>query len=141
MEHMVWIAGGGLLGIALGFLGYHHSKAASRLFGVCLLIIGVVTHFYIKFTGGFHGLAAQSGENFFSTAIRKFGLVFELMGLLPMHVQISILVFVGAFFVARIIAWFAAINKPEKVESLEARKKRILKSYGMKSMEELRRRY
>jgi len=59
------------------------------------------------------------------------------MGYLPNHIQIAILI-----FAARIATWARKSYGPKPPsETTEARRNRILQSYGMKSMEELRNRY
>jgi len=141
LDYIIWITGSGILGIALGVLGFRYSKIASAIFLSVLSVIGIVTFLYFRATGGIRGLEPEAGENILAVIMNKAFLVFNLMGLLPLHMQVAILVFTGTFLAARIVAWVKSINAPEAVESTEDRRKRILKTYGMKSMEELRERY
>jgi len=116
--------GSGILGIGLGVLGFRYSKAAAAIFLSALTITGIITFLYFRATGGFSGLDTDSGEGFVSSVINKAFLVFDLMGLLPQHIQVALLIFTGTFLAARIVAWYKNINAPEKEESPEERKKR-----------------
>lgn len=63
----------------------------------------------------------------------------DKMNYLPFHVQVAILIFAFTFFLSRIATWATKFFGPKKPEETQAeRRARVLKSYGMKSMDDVR---
>jgi len=137
---MIWMASAVVLGLILGIIGYYHSKLAYSAFMLSLSGFVFLSSYAKGLMGGGGGGASMNvpiGSDG-STDIRGAGnLMFRAidnMGMLPPHIQLSIIIFIGAFFVARIGTWFymGVGQKPKKVESKADRKNRILAQYGYK---------
>lgn len=141
MDSFNLILGSGIMGAFIGFFAYLYPKTANVLFLASLGVIGHKAISYLKSTGEIHDLSAGVGETLIVELGRKLGWVFEIFERMPVAVQKAIYVYVAAFFVARFIAWIARANTPEYKESRKKRRKRILKSYDMKNMAELRSKY
>jgi len=140
---MVWIVSAILLGLGLGVLGYYHSKTAYSLFVISMALF-VFLSSYAK------GLMSQNysgsadiyipiGEDGTTSAEGLGYLMFNAvdhMGALPQHIQLSIILFAVAFFVARIGTWvFTKLSvEPDRVETNAERKQRILAQYSMKEI-------
>lgn len=139
MENIILYAG--LSGLLLGGFGYFYSRSANAFFLLSLVMIGYGAVLQMKATGEIHDLSTGIGETTFGEFGRKLGWSVEIFERLAANVQTAIFVFIGAFFIARIIAWVARANSPERQESQRRRRKRVLKSFGMKNMADLRRRY
>ena len=146
MDLIIWGAGASVLGLFLGYLGYLHSKLAYSIFLTSLTVIVFSANYLVELTGGDTlGLAdmhSESGQILGFGILRNIMNAINAMGFLPFHVQVSILVFAVAFFIARIVTWARKTHGPDAPEETsDERRQRILKSYGMKSMDELRNRY
>ena len=139
MDNIVLIAG--MMGTLIGSLGYLYSRGANGLFLLSLGLIGYGAVAQLKATGEIHELSTGIGETAVAELSRKAGWTFEIYERLESHVQMAILVFIGAFFVARILSWIASAKMPMKKESQRHRRKRVLKSFGFKNMSDLRKRY
>ena len=139
MDNLILIAGA--MGIIIGGLGYYYSRAANGLFLLSLLAIGYAAVVKMKATGEIHYLSTGVGEAPLTELMRKLGWSVEIFDRLAANVQTAILVFVGAFFIARIIAWIACAKRGEVKETQQSRRRRILKKFGIKNMKELRRLY
>lgn len=135
---MIWVAGAGILGVGLGVLGYYYSKAAYAVFLMGLSGVAIVTNIYMGASAGVVGMTSENKFGVLYGMMRKISAAVDLVGQLPMHMQSAILTFIVTFFVARIGAWIYQVKVPKKEESLSARKQRILKSYGMSSMDDVR---
>jgi len=129
------------MGITIGGLGYYYNKAANGVFLLGLVMISYGAILKMKATGEIHDLSTGVGETPFVELGRKLGWSFEIFERLPASLQTAIFAFVGSFFIARIIAWIAYANNPGRKESLRSRRKRVLKSFGMKNMTDLRSKY
>ena len=139
MDNIILVAG--ILGLFLGGFGYFRPKSANGLFLLSIIGICVGSVMQLKATGEIHELSTGVGETVFVELSRKLGWIFEIFERLSANVQTAIFVFIGVFFVARIVAWVALANSPERKEKEKKRRKRILKSFNMKNMEDLRSRY
>ena len=139
MDNIILVAG--ILGLFLGGFGYFRPKSANGLFLLSIIGICVGSVMQLKATGEIHELSTGTGETVFVELSRKLGWIFEIFERLSANVQTAIFVFIGVFFVARIVAWVALANSPERKEKEKKRRKRILKSFNMKNMEDLRSRY
>jgi len=139
MENLILIAAS--LGIVIGGLGYFKAKSSNGIFLLSLLAIGFGAVTHVKKTGEIHELSTGIGETLFVEVSRKIGWSVEIFERLPATFQTGIFVFIGSFFAARIIAWAASANSPERKEGLKKRRKRVLKSFGMKNMKDVRSRY
>lgn len=139
MDNIILVAG--ILGLFLGGFGYFRPKLANGLFLLSIIGICVGSVMQLKATGEIHELSTGTGETVFVELSRKLGWIFEIFERLSANVQTAIFVFIGVFFVARIVAWVALANSPERKEKEKKRRKRILKSFNMKNMEDLRSRY
>jgi len=135
---LIWMGSSVLLGLILGVIGYYHSKLAYSFFTLTLTGFVFLSSYAKALIGGSPSNATVTvpmGEDG-STNIGGLGNLLyraiDNMGMLPPHIQLSILLFVGAFFSARIGTWLytGVGRKPKKVESNADRKKRILKQYG-----------
>ena len=139
MDNIILVAG--ILGLFLGGFGYFRPKLANGLFLLSIIGICVGSVMQLKATGEIHELSTGAGETVFVELSRKLGWIFEIFERLSANVQTAIFVFIGVFFVARIVALVALANSPERKEKEKKRRKRILKSFNMKNMEDLRSRY
>jgi len=125
-------------------LGYFHSKLAYSIFTTCVLLFVYGSNFILALTGVERDVSETpvSGSLSIVETIVPFRRAIVNMGYLPNHIQIAILIFAVTFFIARIATWARKSYGPKPPsETTEARRNRILQSYGMKSMEELRNRY
>ena len=143
IELIIWAVSAGALGLGLGYVGYFHSKIAYGIFTTCLSLFTFGSSYLVNLTGGdVAGMTAMQSETgnvlamgIFKNLMRSV----DAMGYLPFHVQVAILVFAVAFFLSRIATWAGVSFGPSKAEETAAeRKKRVLKSYGMKSMDDVR---
>ena len=144
MELIIWGVGAAVLGLFLGYLGYLYSKLAYSIFTSSILIFVYTSDFIVSLTGIEREPSdiASTGLLGVIEGIVPFRKAIINMGYLPMNIQIAILIFAVTFFLSRIGTWARKSFGPKPAEeSTEARRQRILKSYGMKSMEELRNRY
>ena len=143
MALIIWGAGAGVLGLFLGYLGFLYSKMAYSVFTTCLGILVFCSNYLIQLTGGdMDGLARMQAEG---GSIAAFGILRNVMnavnamGFFPFHVQVAILVFIVTFFLSRIATWAFKSFGPKKAEETPAeRRARVLRSYGMKSMDDVR---
>jgi len=141
---IIWGAGASVLGLLLGYLGYFHSKIAYSIFTTSVMIFVYCSDYILQLTGTEERASETAGSGGFSIveSVIPFRKAIENMGYLPMPVKIAILTFSITFFIARIATWARKTYGPKPAEESAAeRKARILKSYGMKNMEELRSRY
>jgi len=139
MDNIVLIAA--MMGTIIGALGYLYSKGANGLFLLALCMIGYGSVLQMKATGEIHELSTGVGESPLTELGRKLGWSLEIFERLASHLQIAIFVFIGTFFIARTISWIASSKAPVKKEGQNKRRKRVLKSFGMKNMTDLRSRY
>lgn len=134
IELLTWCGGGAFLGLIIGVLGYKYSALAYSAFVGALSIIGMMAPTLLSLVGG------PTIEGTGGGLMRKVSVCFEAMNLLPSYVQLSILAFVVTFFIARVLAWYLdKYGKEPAVETAEERKRRVLKAYGMKSVDDVRR--
>ena len=138
MTYMIWMASAGVLGIGLGVLGYYYSKTAYAIFLMGLSGIAIITNIYMGASAGVVGMTSENKFGVFYGMLRKISTAIDLLGKLPMHMQTAIVTFTVTFFLARIGAWWYQTKRPKEEETLEARKQRVLKSYGMTSMDDVR---
>ena len=143
MEVIIWSGVAGVLGLALGVLGYFHSKLAYSVFITALGAVTFLSHQIVGLTGGdIAGAAAMGTEDGGIVAVgilKNLFAAIETMGLFPKHVQIAILVFALSFFLARILTWArTSFGKPPAEESAANRRARVLRAYGMNSMDDVR---
>lgn len=139
MEFLIWGAAAGISGLILGVLGYYHSKLAYTAFLASLSGIGFMANMFLSSAGASTQMGGGLGGQVVGGLLSKLMRPIEAMGYLPMHMQVAIIIFIVAFFVARIGVWSRQkFKKDGPEESLEARRKRVLASYGMKSMDDVR---
>lgn len=144
MEFVIWGAFATAFGLGLGYLGYLHSKLAYSIF---ITLLGVVTYFssyVVDLVGGdsmaVSAMHAEAGQIQGIGILKNFMISIEAMGYLPQHVQMAILIFAVSFFLARIATWAYRSYGPKPAEESAAeRKARVLASYGMSSMDDVRR--
>ncbi len=137
MEYIIWCVGGGLLGAALGVLGFYYSKLAYSAFVTSLGAIGFVANMFLSVPQT--SIGDDTGSLMIMGVFRKFTQAIEVMGLLPVPVQTGILVLIVSFFAARVATWWYQRAKPKAAdETLADRRKRVLASYGMTSMDDVR---
>ena len=142
VELIIWGAGAGLLGILLGYIGYFHSKLAYSVFTVCVSAMIFSINTLVELTGGDTAALANAEPNASIFALGPLAPIMsaiDKMGYLPFHVQAAILIVVVTFFLSRIATWAYKSYGPKKAEETPAeRRARVLKSYGMKSMDDVR---
>ena len=139
---MIWILSAIGLGLGLGIIGYYFSKAAYSLFTLSLTLFVFCSSYIRALTGGGTSNGAsmdiplgEDGTTNIPGAGKLIYRAIDNMGMLPEHVQLSIILFICAFFTARIGTWLytGVGKKPKKVETKADRKKRILEQYGYKN--------
>ena len=139
MDNLIIIAG--FMGVLMGAIGYGYSRGANFLFLLSVLALGYGALSYVKSTGEFHELSTGVGEAPLTELVRKLGWVIEIFERLPVTWQTAIFTFVGAFFIARIMAWIASAKIGDVEVTQKTRRRRILKKFGIKNMKALRRQY
>jgi len=135
---MVWILSAIALGLGLGVLGYYFSKAAYSLFLTSMSLFVFSSGIIAEKLGVERpaGVVKVPGGEEGSQSVLAVGNVFfraiDNMGMLPHHIQLSIVCFIVAFFLARIVTWGYVQFYPKKVvvEDKAARRKRVLAQYG-----------
>lgn len=142
MELIIWGAGASILGLFLGYLGYLYSKIAYSIFTVCITAFIYGSDFILALLGIEKSGSGVSPSVALSMveSIVPFRRAIENMGYLPEHIQVAIIVFAVTFFISRIITWgLKTYGKGPAEETMEQRRKRVLKEYGMKSMDDIHR--
>jgi len=81
----------------------------------------------------------MGGAFAFVESIVPFRTAIENMGYLPAHIRVAIITFAITFFISRIATWaFKSYGPKPAEETAEQRKKRVLREYGMNSMDDIR---
>lgn len=143
MEFIIWGVGATILGLGLGYLGYLYSKLAYSIFITSIGVITFFSKYLVDLTGGdAAGLAAMhtdSGGMIAAGILKNIMSSIGAMGYLPTHVQVAIIICAVAFFGARIATWaHESFGSKPAEETAAARKARVLASYGMTSMDDVR---
>ena len=142
MDFTIWITSATVLGVILGYLGYLYSKLAYSIFTISAFTLLFFANYVIQITGGDLAGAINVEPSTSILAIGPFGKIISgvnKMNFLPHHVQVAILVFTVTFFITRILTWAFKSFGPKKAEEIQAqRRARVLKTYGMKSMSDVR---
>lgn len=129
MTVIIWGLGALVVGSVLGILGFFYSKAAYTLFTIAMGVIGFLAVNILPAS------TAVSGPGL----LKQITFAIDAMGYLPDHMQSAIVLFIAAFFLARICVWWYRTFRYKPVEeTTDRRRARILKDYGFKTMEELR---
>ena len=140
---MIWVISAVILGVGLGVLGYYFSKTAYSLFvismGLFVFLSSYAKSLMPHSASGVSNIDVPVNDSGMTDGIGLIRLMFNAvdnMGMLPTHIQLSIVVFIFSFFIARIGTWvFTKFNvQPERVETNTDRKQRILAQYGMKDL-------
>lgn len=142
MLFILWGGGAIVLGAFLGYLGYLYSKLAYSIFTSSLMALLFFGNYIIQVTGGDVVGAANVSSSGSFLAVGPLAPIMsgiDKMSYLPFHVQVAILIFAVTFFISRIATWASKSFGPKKPEETQAdRRARVLKSYGMRSMDEVR---
>ena len=143
MEFVIWGAIATLCGLGLGYLGYLYSKLAYSIFITSLGIVTFFSGYIVDLTGGdsagVSAMQSEAGNVMGAGILKNLMTSIDAMGFLPPHVQVAILVFAVSFFIARIATWaYQSFGPKPAEESTSDRKARILASYGMTSMDDVR---
>ena len=141
IEFLIWGAGAAILGLFLGYLGFLYSKLAYSIFTICITAFIYLSNFILSLLGIERGAseAAAGGAFGFVESIVPFRAAIENMGYLPAHIRVAIITFAVTFFLSRIATWAYKSYGPKPAEeTAEQRKKRVLREYGMTSMDDIR---
>jgi len=142
MEVLIWGAGATILGVCLGYLGYFYSKLAYSVFTICLAAMAIFINVLVQITGGDVEALANAEPNASMLALGPMAPIMsaiDKMGYLPPHVQNAILTVIIVFFLTRIGTWAYKTYGPKPAEeTAEERRARVLKAYGMKSIDDAR---
>jgi len=139
MEFVIWGLGAAGLGAGLGYLGYFHSKAAYSVFLIVMAVLAFISRYLTDLTGGQIGDSTVT-QTAMIKAFKNVTSVIDGMGYLPTEAQFAIVVFIVTFFLGRLGTWAFKSFGPKPVpESTIERRKRILASYGMNNMDQVRR--
>jgi len=132
-----------LLGMGLGYLGYLYSKLAYSIFTTALGVVVFGSGYLVDLTGGdssaVSAIQSESGQIMGIGILKSLMSAIDTMGYLPLHVQVAILIFAVTFFATRIATWaYQSFGPKPAEETAQARKARVLASYGMSSMDDVR---
>jgi len=137
---MIWILSALIFGVGLGALSFYHSKIAYVSVIMVMILFVTMSSFVREVTPEMVPKAAVAVETVIvgDGGVSEVGLLMLIyrfvdhMGLLPWHIQFSIILFTLSFVAGRVSIWARTHfnEEPEIIETENGRKNRILEQYG-----------
>ena len=124
------------------FLGYRRSKTGYLIFIVVIGIVGLFATQSVQFINGSligRKYTELTGQSVQIDPLGPFTSALDRVGASTQYLQFSLIaLLVGVFFIGRCLKFISKVlGFAKRPESLKKRRKRILKNFGLKSMNDI----